>query len=51
VSSRHRRVVVDSVGYRQGAQTSMYWGPFERKYDALALARDLLRAADDSAAR
>ena len=49
VSSRHRRVVVDSVGYRQGAQTSMYWGPFERKYDALALVRDLLHAADDSA--
>jgi hypothetical protein len=48
VSSRHRRVVVDSVGYRQGAQTSMYWGPFERKYDALALARDLLHAADDA---
>jgi hypothetical protein len=50
VSSRHRRVVVDSVGYRQGAHTSMYWGPFERKYDALAVVRDLLRAADDSSA-
>ena len=47
VSSRHRRVVVDSVGYRNGAQTSMYWGPFERKYDALALVRDLLKAAGD----
>jgi hypothetical protein len=45
VSSRHRRVVVDSVGYRNGAQTSMYWGPFERKYDALALVRDLVNAA------
>jgi hypothetical protein len=48
VSSRHRRVVVDSVGYRNGAQTSMYWGPFERKYDALALVRDLLNAAGDT---
>ena len=48
VGSRHRRVLVDSVGYRRGAQTSMYWGPFERKYDALALIRDLLRAADDA---
>ena len=48
VSSRHRRVVVDSVGYRNGAQTSMYWGPFERKYDALAVVRDLLRAAGDA---
>ncbi|HUE58351.1 MAG TPA: hypothetical protein VMO88_02095, partial [Acidimicrobiales bacterium] len=49
VGSRHRRVLVDSVGYRRGAQTSMYWGPFERKYDALALVRDLVRAADDAA--
>jgi hypothetical protein len=23
----------------------MYWGPFERKYDALTLVRDLLEAA------
>ena len=48
VSSRHRRVVVDSVGYRNGAQTSMYWGPFERKYDALALVRDLVNAAGNT---
>ena len=41
VSSSHRRVLVDSVGYRQGAQTSMYWGPFERKYDALAIVTEL----------
>lgn len=46
VSSSHRRVLVDSVGYRQGAQTSMYWGPFERKYDALAVVDDLLGAAE-----
>ncbi len=37
----HRRILVDSVGYRRGAQTSMYWGPFERKYDALAVVREL----------
>ena len=46
VSSSHRRVLVDSVGYRQGAQTSMYWGPFERKYDALAVVQDLKAAAE-----
>jgi hypothetical protein len=45
VSSSHQRVLVDAVGYRRGAQTSMYWGPFERKYDALALVRELLDAA------
>ena len=48
VSSSHRRVLVDSVGYRQGAQTSMYWGPFERKYDALAVLDDLIGAAESS---
>ena len=48
VGSRYRRILVDSVGYRRGAQTSMYWGPFERKYDALALVRDLVRAAGDA---
>ena len=46
VSSSHRRVLVDSVGYRQGAQTSMYWGPFERKYDALAVVEDLKSAVE-----
>jgi hypothetical protein len=45
VSSRHKRVLTDAVGYRRGAQTSMYWGPFERKYDALAVVRELLDAA------
>ena len=45
VSSSHRRVLVDSVGYRQGAQTSMYWGPFERKYDALAVVTELVGIA------
>jgi hypothetical protein len=37
VPPHFRRILTDSVGYRQGAQTSMYWGPFERKYDALRL--------------
>jgi hypothetical protein len=37
-----RRILTDAVGYRRGAQTSMYWGPFERKYDARALLRRLL---------
>lgn len=45
VANSHRRVLVDSVGYRQGAQTSMYWGPFERKYDALAVVGELAGAA------
>lgn len=45
VSTRHKRLLTDAVGYRHGAQTSMYWGPFERKYDALTLLRDLLEAA------
>ena len=45
VSTRYRRILTDAVGYRRGARTSMYWGPFERKYDALILLRDLREAA------
>jgi hypothetical protein len=45
VSTRQKRILTDAVGYRRGAQTSMYWGPFERKFDALTLVRDLLEAA------
>jgi hypothetical protein len=45
VAPRYRRILTDAVGYRRGAQTSMYWGPFERKYDALVLLRDLLDVA------
>jgi hypothetical protein len=45
VSTRHQRLLTDAVGYRQGAQFGMYWGPFERKYDAMTLLRDLLEAA------
>jgi hypothetical protein len=39
-----RRILNDAVGYRHGANTSMYWGPFERKYDALRLLRQLAAA-------
>jgi hypothetical protein len=45
VSTRHQKLLTDSVGYRHGAQTSMYWGPFERKYDVLTLVRELVAAA------
>lgn len=45
VPPHFRRILTDAVGYRQGAQTSMYWGPFERKYDARQLIRHLLEAA------
>ena len=45
VSTREKRLLTDAVGYRRGAQTSMYWGPFERKFDAIALLRELLEAA------
>jgi hypothetical protein len=34
-SSRSRRILKDAIGYRSGSRTSMYWGPFERKEDAL----------------
>jgi hypothetical protein len=47
VSTRYRRILTDAVGYRRGAQTSMYWGPFERKYDALVLLRDLAELAGE----
>ena len=48
VAPRYRRILTDAVGYRRGAQTSMYWGPFERKYDALVLLRDLVEVAEKS---
>ncbi len=41
VSTRHQRLLTDAVGYRHGAHFSMYWGPFERKYDALGLLGEL----------
>lgn len=38
-----QRVITDALGYRAGANTSMYWGPFERKSNAATLGADLLR--------
>jgi hypothetical protein len=34
-SSRSQRILKDAVGFRSGASMSMYWGPFERRNDAL----------------
>lgn len=42
-----RRILNDSVGFRNGAKTSMYWGPFERKYDARRVIRELLAAVGE----
>ncbi len=42
-SHTSHRVLTDALGYREGANTSMYWGPFERKANAATLTRDLLR--------
>lgn len=39
-----RRILHDAAGYRNGANFSMYWGPFERKYDARLLLRQLVDA-------
>lgn len=44
VPPHFRRILHDSAGYRNGATTSMYWGPFERKYDARQLLRRLVEA-------
>ncbi len=44
VPPHFRRILHDAAGYRNGATTSMYWGPFERKYDALQLLRRLVAA-------
>jgi hypothetical protein len=35
VSSRSQRILRDAIAYDQGTRVSMYWGPFERKHDAL----------------
>lgn len=45
VPPHFRRILTDAAGYRNGATTSMYWGPFERKYDARQLLRQLVTAA------
>lgn len=44
VPPHFRRILHDAAGYRNGATTSMYWGPFERKYDARQLLRQLVAA-------
>ena len=44
VPPHFRRILHDAAGYRNGANTSMYWGPFERKYDARQLLRELAHA-------
>jgi hypothetical protein len=49
VPAHFRRILTDAVGYRRGAQTSMYWGPFERKYDARALLHRLIEVATHEA--
>lgn len=48
VPHHFRRILQDAVGYRHGANTSMYWGPFERKYDARQLIRELVQAVQDA---
>lgn len=44
VPQHFRRILHDAAGYRNGATTSMYWGPFERKYDARQLLHRLVEA-------
>ncbi len=39
-----RRILHDAAGYRNGANFSMYYGPFERKYDTRLLFRQLVEA-------
>jgi hypothetical protein len=34
-NNRSQRILKDAVGHRSGARMSMYWGPFERRDDAL----------------
>ena len=41
VPHHFRRILADCGGFRKGASTSMYWGPFERKYDARELIKHL----------
>lgn len=45
-SHTSHRVITDALGYRAGANTSMYWGPFERKSNAVTLAEDWLRQVE-----
>jgi hypothetical protein len=45
VPGRFRRILTDSVGYRGGGKTSMYWGPLERKQNAMELIHELVTTA------
>lgn len=47
-ASHTSRLLTDAIGYREGAQTSMYWGPFERKSNAGTLTAGLLRAVNEA---
>ncbi len=44
-SPPHQRVLRDSAGWRAGAATSMYWGPLERKRDAIGWLASTIEAA------
>ncbi|HET6964097.1 MAG TPA: hypothetical protein VFH58_04945 [Acidimicrobiales bacterium] len=48
-SHTSHRVITDALGYREGANTSMYWGPFERKANAGTLTQELLRKVSRAA--
>jgi hypothetical protein len=43
-SARRRKVLSEALSHRHGASTSNYWGPVERKRDALRLMAQLLEA-------
>jgi hypothetical protein len=44
VSSRSQRILRDAIAYDQGTRLSMYWGPIERKHDAIFLLSELATA-------
>ena len=41
LANQYRRIIEDSLNYRAGVTTSLYWGPFERRQDVRALVREL----------
>lgn len=45
VSSRSQRILRDAIAYDQGTRVSMYWGPFERKHDAIFFLGELAGCA------
>lgn len=50
VPGRFRRTLADAVGYRSGGKTSMYWGPLERKQNAMELLHQLVTIRPGGAA-